>query len=743
MANRDAFRSVSASPTSESTWPRELGLFHSTMASQQSIPHDASAASFQNNIGTKSSHYKKVLYHQDVSEPAKFSPRSQALGRTWWQRIGYWGLSVLTAGTITSLLSCAMLLYFWQGAEAVQNRNAPKSWTTVALNGWGPQVATICSAAIRVSVGFQICVAAAAMAATMLETTGVRFQDIATVSIEKAVASSPYSILPAALRQFSGKKTDRWAALNCVLALAASTIVLISAFTSTILLSDFSTSRVPGHNLTNQVKVGFTSERLRAQHSNGGSHWKGRPEANWRFAESRQEEPFVKDGIAHSGRISRALLPFTSSERRTSLEYYSGVAFVTDRPTWCISPDLSNLTLEYIEGSQYGPESGTFLNAMVKAEFDQPWFAQNFPGISEDGATRDISHCILNTPHHGDGAGTWPLSLCLEWAERTMKFYHLSNSDDFLPALLVNSSLTSDTNIGELAGLRTEKQGPWTSIIGGKGQQVVQASLCFIPSEDSEASIVSMSGHGILSETNVTWNRLMDPDSNSRILRQLGVGIDPQDLDTRGLLSLQVYEKIGNKSTGAFTDMRQVLEETSTHRGWGLMDGNWTDSRPLYGAHAAHASVFQGVIQETLNPALAIDALLFRFQQMLFYDRLQYFDWEEAVTTAHSTAALIPVRWTGLLVLLGVMGVHFLVISVTIVVFVWRTRLSTLGDSWQAVAQMVSPSTREIIETADRMRDKEVAVWVKSTGLDVGAYELTASADERVEIGLKLRSRDA
>ena len=60
---------------------------------------------------------------------------------------------------------------------------------------------------------------------------------------------------------------------------------------------------------------------------------------------------------------------------------------------------------------------------------------------------------------------------------------------------------------------------------------------------------------------------------------------------------------------------------------------------------------------------------------------------------------------------LGIVGVHLLLVLLMAVQFAQRTRYSTLGNEWQAVTRMVSPHTWLVMEGLDVVRDNRVKEW--------------------------------
>lgn len=134
-----------------------------------------------------------------------FVPPQQQRDQRWWHRIGRPGIITLTFGTGVTFFCTALLIFLWNGADRARSgHHRAKFWDDIVFNGWATQLVTICSAGIRVSIGFQIGLAAAAMAAVILETSGSRFCDTAMLSIQRASSSSagPLDLLPTAWRHF-------------------------------------------------------------------------------------------------------------------------------------------------------------------------------------------------------------------------------------------------------------------------------------------------------------------------------------------------------------------------------------------------------------------------------------------------------------------------------------------------------------------------------------------------------------
>ena len=155
----------------------------------------------------------------------------------------------------------------------------------------------------------------------------------------------------------------------------------------------------------------------------------------------------------------------------------------------------------------------------------------------------------------------------------------------------------------------------------------------------------------------------------------------------------------------------------------------FVDSSLSWLAHPEHSLLLQTILQETGNPAEALQNLFFRFYQMIFYDMLPYYTAEQSFELANAKQVFIPTRWTGLLIILSVLVVHLALMLVVVWLFAMSTAVSTLGNAWQAVTQIMSSETTPVLQAVsnNNMTDADVREWAKSTGYDERCYGLSGS----------------
>ncbi|KAF5602412.1 uncharacterized protein FSUBG_7719 [Fusarium subglutinans] len=695
----------------------------------------------------KIAHEQNVLGESQSQGPIPWNKYSK---HRWWHKIGLLGLFTVITGTMVILASCAILVLLWKGAQTARDREEPPEfWNTIVFRDMAAKIITICSAAIRVSIGLHISLVAAAVAALMLETTGTRFRDIAAVSIQRASGSSPYTILPASLR-VAGLSV--FGVLHASIIILGTIILVASTFTSTILLTDLENVNIAGPVKTKLLPIGLGPNTTLS--ANGVLHYRSSPSANWRFGEMKPGNVAATAEIADTGNTYRALLPYMKEESRTTLEHYSGPGLVGNFRTVCFSPNL-----ERIRFGLTASRSGLQAELDIRSTENGPGFLKNWSD------SKFTFNAQLPTKWNESDRASLPLSLANN--------YHAGPRGDlglidplsgrnftFIPVLLLKSSpillhgfghldLGGETDeseainkIDQLKRLKTNMEGRWTTASLKNGTEVFSATMCFVAENAPELYEITMTGMTIQSEPTVEWQRNDSSKSSEQLQKQLGIGVFNKDYKDRHVMQLKVGVH-NSKYSKSMTEPRnialiQALLGYSPQGGWamtnykGLYEEDWI---AWWAAHAVHVSLIQDILRATGDPALAIQALAFRFHSMIFYDSMAEFDLRKQVTTVNSVEMLIPVRWTGLVVVLSMVLVHLLLLCSTMALFQFKTRASDLGNAWQATAQVVSAETRAVVEEGTAVRDKDVEAWARASGVSRRSYAVSMSdVGSRTEI---------
>ncbi|UPK89105.1 hypothetical protein LCI18_000040 [Fusarium solani-melongenae] len=634
----------------------------------------------------------------------------------WWQSIGILGVLTLVVGTLIILASCATLIFLWKGADASAEHKEPKFWKTIVLNGWAPGTVTICSAAIRTWIALQLSLLVAALAAIMLEISGVCFGDIPLLSTQRASPSSPVGVLPTVIRRAARGQSGL---IYSFIIITAVIVMLCSTFISTILLSDFRTRQIAALAMTRNLTI-YLDDIGDFFRNNGASYWRSQSASQWRFAEAQVGECSSGD----TGDTYRAMLPFSDESSRTSLEFYSGLAIVINLRTICFPLLLDIFSI--VPGES---KSGAFGFSGFSIKIANPVLR-----MSQKNNPERYQDCSLLSA--AGNRTSWALSLCVDKALQNSN--PLENLSDQKVACLILEKTENGTHVvpKNLWKLTSKSQGLWTTVYDANGLDVFTASVCYFNAHRPLRYQVTMSGRAIASE----------PTFTDDISLQLSSGNRSRESETRGILELKIGSPIQEsgvprnasiepQSRFAFRERPDTLGSS-----WSMMEET-TVFNPGWRAHRAHSSLFQRIIQEAGDPATAIQAFVTRIYQMIYYDWLQDYDFDYPTSTIHSTERLIPGQWTGFVIVLILIGVHLGLVFTTVAFFVLKTKASALGNSWQAVAQIAHMAN--VVESADRILDKEVDKGAKTRGLDKGVYYVSESVEgNRIEIGLRNRKRD-
>ncbi|RGP80786.1 hypothetical protein FLONG3_1127 [Fusarium longipes] len=729
------------------------GPYHRITHSQYPSDHRIPNAGKQSTSASTTELEMYAINPQLTLQDTPTHPQPRTLQpQPWQRRIGYLGFWILGLGTIVTLASCAFLVYFWNGA-ALARKGLPRpwGWDRIVFGGYAAQVAALCSTAIQSSVEFQLAMLAAAMAAIILERRGTRLSDLASLSMSKAFidTASSWEIFLIASRKLPNRKNivSYW-----LLPLLAVLVGIAMSITSFILLTDLKMVDIAGPSITQSIALGLDLDKVIADPA-GTSYWQSKPLAHWRFAEARPSTT-SNDTLKHvsdTGDIYRASLPFETLDNRTSLEQYHGPAIVGNVRTACVAPIFTNASLEYVFTGNPITE-GLYLHS----EIDTLASWESGPKINGSQFAR-IS-CRLNN-YWDETSASWPLSLCSfmnidrDTSNGSMKNPLSSRPYEFQPLLLLNSSSILNVNLvipqwtgstenwavvsapDTLRLSKFDKDGPWTSAIASNGTEVFKASLCFTALNIPFLYNVTMLGSAIPSEpkTRAKYRNLNQTSGKeSDLLKQLGIGTTPSDFKTRGVLGLKIHSGPESLATRNFDEMefaiysliRESIFDYSISGGWTFNNDalmGHVESVLFWPAHQDHSYLVQTILNRTADPALAIQALFSRFYQMISHDMLPYWTRQQSIVTVSAQKVVLPSQWTGLIAVLILIIIHYALMLVVIVLFLASTKVSLLGNTWQAVSQIVSPETDGIIKAATNsgMTDKEIESWVKTAESDI------------------------
>ena len=86
-----------------------------------------------------------------------------------------------------------------------------------------------------------------------------------------------------------------------------------------------------------------------------------------------------------------------------------------------------------------------------------------------------------------------------------------------------------------------------------------------------------------------------------------------------------------------------------------------------------------------------------------------------------------PQVWLGLASVTSIIILNIACVAITTWLFIRRTRYSVYGNSWHAIAQVLSPDTRHLLDRAPQATDNQVKQSLREIGsdkVDAGLWKL-------------------
>jgi hypothetical protein len=132
---------------------------------------------------------------------------------------------------------------------------------------------------------------------------------------------------------------------------------------------------------------------------------------------------------------------------------------------------------------------------------------------------------------------------------------------------------------------------------------------------------------------------------------------------------------------------------------------------------AMHIWLFQEIVQTGGSVAFVLQSMITVLSSMAYYDQLLQFDNNQTVQVDYFVTANAIRHHRGLLAVCVALCVHLaLVIAVTFL-FARESRLSMLGNIWQAISQAVTGETNRYIAVSSIMLDIKVEEKMEEDGV--------------------------
>ncbi|KAN0099798.1 hypothetical protein V8E51_013573 [Hyaloscypha variabilis] len=426
--------------------------------------------------------------------------------------------------------------------------------------------------------------------------------------------------------------------------------------------------------------------------------------------------------------------PFNASR----LEYFTGNNGTNVLTDWnargsteftCLG--LLNYTTNILGNVQSGPSVDA---PHWRLSFCQP-FGVSSPGVlmSEFRTLADVARYGTD-PNYANGDAY----LALNISSGTQNEWELALSR-------ADSDFGTLTDPGS-APLAYSDHGEWLDLLFSADANLrLSISLCYTAFDTAELDI-SMSGPQNRSEPVPSYDVASSGYTYTAIRQQYGqlpsgqVSYANASTTARGILNLQkraswlpgagdyVYE--GATSTGGtswITDFANMggptaIGAVNDRIGYDTTaflynayrePGSWTGIESI-NPDPSMVALVQEILQSGGSIAFALQSIITGLAGVAYYDQLQQFNDVNSIKYSEFIVATARAKFRGLAAVSAVVGVHLLLMGVIVTLFLVRARLSSVGNSWQAVAQVRGEMTGSLLETAAFETDAEVEGVLKA-----------------------------
>ena len=671
-----------------------------------------------------------------------------AIEMSSYKALGPVNVIILSAGTIFILIALGFLSFLWHGASVAANgQGDPGSfWQAIVARDWAASTITICAAVLRLAISSQLGVVVSMVGSLVLERYGVELGDAAFFTIVRAV-----SVQPAAVIFNKGKAVLRSSKVCGLVLLGSGIVAGVSTFTSTILLSDFTRIRILGPtNTATPVPDGFTISQTSGTSIN---LWRVPAVLNTRFAEDTTVDSTQLQGsrVDDTGSMVRALVPLRTSQERSTLRSYTGLAPLFDTRFTCFAPKVTltrfNLLQDPIASRLFhfrGAISGEIVFqdedelAAVFQAYNVSEIPRMFPrvpfscamasGSQEQGESRNMTVCLLLSSD----------------SVLSAQAYLVLNVTGTTDMVMTGLGFTDINDIISRNETSVSSEGPWTTTKFPEqdtGIDTFPAGLSI-----SITACLTAKRGGIRFITAASENDGPEPTvavtppatagsfqrssyDSEDVRRQLGATQKTYNPSTRGILTFSNGESwfpptdntdtiMSVDTSTSLSQLRQVAYDPENGDTW-LSNATTNPAAVMAfppGGNAvsvskgnpSYVSVFSDTIEQTRSPARAMQALHTSMLIQRFYGQLERTSYKANATTVFSVEVFIPSRWVGFGVVVAVVALHLVVVLSTTLWFIRHSQYTLLGNSWQAVAQITCDAALPFLKKTTGVIDGEV-----------------------------------
>jgi hypothetical protein len=146
-----------------------------------------------------------------------------------------------------------------------------------------------------------------------------------------------------------------------------------------------------------------------------------------------------------------------------------------------------------------------------------------------------------------------------------------------------------------------------------------------------------------------------------------------------------------------------VLSDSAVSSGYAVSD--------IY-PDPSFSSLLQDILQNGGDIAHAVSSLITVVSGSTYYDQLGQFNGIGNTTQTMFVSVLTPQHRRGYVAVLVVTLLHLQLAGMCLLLFLMRTKVSSIGNSWQTLAQVKDPRTGRLLDLGTLATDGEVESWM-------------------------------
>jgi hypothetical protein len=146
-----------------------------------------------------------------------------------------------------------------------------------------------------------------------------------------------------------------------------------------------------------------------------------------------------------------------------------------------------------------------------------------------------------------------------------------------------------------------------------------------------------------------------------------------------------------------------------------FVDDNRTSVNELLSIHPdlSFSSLLQDILYHGGNLAHALSSLITVQAGSTYYDQPPQLDGRSKTEQTFFEPVLTLQQYRGYIVVVAVASAHLILVIIILFQFLTSTKISTIGNAWQTLAQIKHPWTEELLDLNKLSSDRGVNLWMK------------------------------